>query len=61
MYVFTFYVTYKFASSFNNENRAEENAVFLMGLLQVTLFLELVSGVALLTGKTPIAFPRSLY
>jgi hypothetical protein len=58
IYVFTFYVTYKFASSFNNENWAEENAVFLMGLLQFTLFIELVCGVALLTGKTPIAVPK---
>jgi cytochrome c biogenesis protein CcdA len=58
IYVFTFYVAYKFASSFNNENYAEENAVFLMGLLLLTLFVELVSGVALLTGKTPITLPK---
>ena len=58
IYVFTFYVTYKFASSFNNENYAEENAVFLMGLLQFTLCVELVCGVALLTGKTPITLPK---
>jgi amino acid transporter len=58
IYAFTFYVTYKFASSFNNENWAEENAVFLMGLLQFALLLESVCGVALLIGKTPIAFPK---
>jgi uncharacterized membrane protein YuzA (DUF378 family) len=58
MYAFTFYVTYKFASSFNSQNWAEENAVFLMGLLQFALLVESVCGVALLTGKTPIAFPK---
>jgi hypothetical protein len=58
IYAFTFYVTYKFTSSFNNQNWAEENAVFLMGLLQFALLVEIACGVAVLTGRTPIVFSK---
>lgn len=53
IYVFTFYVMYRCATSFGNQEWGEGNAVFAMGLLQFLLLSELICGIALLTGHTP--------
>lgn len=58
IYVFTFYVQYRCATSFGNQAWGEGNAVFGMALLEYFLLLELICGIALLTGRTPIAFPK---
>jgi hypothetical protein len=58
IYVFTFYVQYRCATSFGNSEWGEGNAVFGMALLQGILISELICGIALLTGYTPIAFPK---
>jgi len=59
-YVFTFYVMYRWAGSFGNQEWGEQNAVFLMGILQSTLLIELICGIALLTKRTPIVFSKPL-
>lgn len=58
IYVFTFYVQYRCATSFGNHVWSEGNAVFGMALLEYFLLLELICGIALLAGRTPIAFPK---
>jgi hypothetical protein len=58
IYAFTFYVQYRCATSFGNNDWGEGNAVFGMALLQCFILLELVSGAALLLGRTPIVFPK---
>jgi hypothetical protein len=59
-YVFTFYVIYRWASSFGNQKWGEQNAVFLMGILQSALLIEFICGIALLTRRTPISFSKPL-
>jgi uncharacterized membrane protein YphA (DoxX/SURF4 family) len=54
VYAFTFYVMYRCATSFGNQEWGEGNAVFAMGLLQFMLLSEVVCGIALLTGHTPL-------
>jgi len=58
IYIFTFYVQYRCATSFGNQEWGEGNAVFGMAILECFLLLELISGVALVTGRTPISFPK---
>ncbi|HXC11050.1 MAG TPA: hypothetical protein VNV61_19100 [Steroidobacteraceae bacterium] len=59
LYAFAFYVQYRICTTrFGSEEWGEQNAVFMMGLFQCFLLLELICGVALLTGHTPIAFPK---
>jgi hypothetical protein len=52
-YVFTFYVQYRCATSFSNQEWGEGNAVFGMALLQFMLLSELICGIALMTGHAP--------
>jgi hypothetical protein len=59
LYAFAFYVQYRICTTrFGSEEWGEQNAVFMMGLFQCFLLSELICGVALLTGHTPIAFPK---
>ena len=59
LYAFAFYVQYKACTTrFCSEEWGEQNALFAMGILQCLLLIELISGVALVTGNTPIAFPK---
>jgi hypothetical protein len=53
IYVFTFYVQYRCATSFGNQEWGEGNAVFAMALLQFLLLSELICDIASLTGHTP--------
>jgi hypothetical protein len=59
IYIFTFYVMYRCATTrFGSQEWGEQNAVFAMSLLQYMLLTELICGIALLTGHTPIIVPK---
>jgi hypothetical protein len=53
LYTFTFYVQYRCAIAFGNNEWGEGNAVFGMALLQCFIVRELITGAALLLGRTP--------
>ena len=58
IYAFVYYVQYRCVTALGSLESGESNAVFPMAILECFLLLELISRVALLTGRAPIAFPK---